>query len=78
MRQLGSTLWWYGERDSNNPSWSNVAKGTISGDTIHFDWADVPKGGALSSGILTLKIVSNNELQATEKTGGFGGSRWTR
>ena len=78
LRQLGNTLWWYGERDPNTPNWSNVAKGTVSGDSIHLEWADVPKGSIMQSGILTVKIVSNNELQATEKTGGFSGSRWTR
>ena len=43
----------------------------------------VPKGDSLpngkqSIGILTLNIVSNDELQAIKKTSGFGGSHWTR
>ena len=78
LRQLGNTLWWYGERDPNDPSWSNVAKGYISGNSIHLEWADVPKGDYLLNGTLTLHIVSDNELQATEKTGIFGGSIWVR
>jgi hypothetical protein len=78
MRQFGSTLWWYGEQDPLSPSWSNVARGTISGDAIQMDWTDVPKGSIMQSGILKLKIVSENEIVAVEKTGGFAGSRWTR
>jgi hypothetical protein len=78
LRQLGNTLWWYGEPDSLSPSWSNVAKGTISGNTIQMDWANVPKGGIMQSGILKLKLLSSNEIQAEQKTGGFSGSRWTR
>ncbi len=78
LRQLGNTLWWYGELNPTSPNWSNVAHGTISGDTIQLEWADVPKGGIMQNGALTLKVVSNNELQAVYKSGGFGGSKWTR
>ena len=78
LRQLGNTLWWYGELDPMSPNWSNVARGTISGNTIQMEWADVPKGSIMQSGILKLKLLSSNEIQAEQKTGGFGGSIWTR
>lgn len=78
IRQLGSTIWWYGEPSNNPDQWSNVAKGTISGNTINLDWADVPKGTIMNSGILVLNIESNNRLTATQKTGGFEGSTWAR
>jgi hypothetical protein len=78
LRQLGNTLWWYGESDPTNPSWSNVARGTISGNTIQMDWADVPKGSIMQSGTLNLNLLSSNEIQAMQKTGGFAGSRWNR
>ena len=78
LRQLGNSLWWYGERDPNSPAWSNVAYGTISGNTLNLRWADVPKGSIMQNGILTLNVVSNNELQAIQKTGGFAGSSWTK
>ena len=40
---------------------------------------DVPKGQASSRGVLQLQIKDNgNVLEATHKTGGFGGSRWVR
>jgi len=78
VRQLGTTVWWYGENSPNSPSWSNVMRGTISGNMINADWCDVPKGGILSSGNLVLQVVSGNQLMAVSKTGGFGGSTWTR
>jgi hypothetical protein len=78
VRQLGTTVWWFGEQDPDNPGWSNVMRGTISGNMINADWADVPKGGVMQSGNLVLQIASNNQLVAISKTGGFGGSTWTR
>jgi hypothetical protein len=38
LRQIGNTLWWYGEQKSNNPLWSNVAHGTITDNTINLEW----------------------------------------
>lgn len=78
IRQLGNIIWWYGEPSDSPGQWSNVAKGTISGNTINLDWADVPKGSTMNNGILVLTIVSNDKLTATQQTGGFGGSTWTR
>jgi hypothetical protein len=75
IRQLGATVWWYGE---NTPDWSNVMRGTISGSTINADWTDVPKGSVMQNGMLTLQIQSNNRIVAISKTGGFAGSVWTR
>jgi hypothetical protein len=78
VRQLGTTVWWYGELDPNAPNWSNVMRGSISGGTINAEWSDVPKGSVMQNGNLVLQIVSNNELVAVSKTGGFAGSHWTR
>lgn len=87
LRQIDNTLWWYGESASvmpaNGARWSNIAKGTVNGKTINLNWEGVPKGDSLpngdqSVGILTLNIISKNELQATVRTSGFGGSHWTR
>lgn len=78
VRQLGATVWWYGELDPNTPSWSNVMRGTISGNTINADWSDVPKGSIMQYGNLVLQIASNNKFVALSKTGGFAGSVWTR
>jgi hypothetical protein len=78
IRQLGDTVWWYGEQSSSNPAFSNVATGTVDGSTISLDWADVPKGQTTSSGILVLNVESTDTLTAIQNTGGFGGSVWTR
>ncbi len=78
LRQIGNALWWYGESDTVAPVFSNVAHGSIKGNKINVQWADVPKGSILGKGKLTLEIVSDNELKAVSKTGGFSGSVWTR
>ena len=72
LTQIGSTLWWYGEGDPNSPGWSNVARGTISGNTITMTWADVPKGQTRNHGSMKLQIVSDNELKVISQTGGAG------
>lgn len=79
LRQVGSTLYWYGEHSVTNPTWSNVYHGRIQGDRVKGNWADVPKGRTNSRGDLRLQIKEDdNVLVATLKTGGFGGSRWVR
>ncbi len=79
LRQAGNTLNWYGERAKNNPAWANIFRGDVHGDRITGKWIDVPKGRAMSRGMLRLEIRRNgNVLIAKQQTGGFGGSRWTR
>ncbi len=80
MRQLGNTVVWFGERHftSGRPSWSNVAVGTRTGNTIWLSWADVPKGNISNSGVLGLKVSSSNKITRTYSSGSFGGSNWTR
>lgn len=78
LRQIGNQLWWYGEYSATNSVWSNVFNGTILNDQISGSWADVPKGSILANGNMQIRIVSRNKLEVTVKTGGFGGSVWTR
>jgi hypothetical protein len=79
LRQLGERLYWYGERSDVNPAWSNVLVGTVRGQGAEGQWVDVPKGQASGKGEIQLRIgAGNNTLEAIRKTGGFGGSRWTR
>lgn len=78
IRQLGNTIWWYGENSPNNPSWSNVANGHISGNMLNLQWSDVPKGSIMNNGNLTLEVLSEGKIVARNKTGGFGGSEWTK
>jgi hypothetical protein len=79
LRQVGNTLYWYGEHSATNPAWSNVYHGRVQGDQVRGYWADVPKGRTNSQGELRLQSrEGDNVLIATHKTGGFGGSRWVR
>ena len=83
IRQIGNTIWWYGENDANSPSFSNVFYGTIMeyspSYVITGNWADVPKGKyASSSGTLRLMVETNNKLATMQQTGNFGGTSWVR
>jgi hypothetical protein len=76
LRQVGAVLWWVG---LNGDAYSNVYRGTIQGDTITGEWADVPyAAGARGSGALVLRIEGNGiRLTRVSQTGGFGDSVWS-
>ncbi|NEZ54534.1 hypothetical protein [Adonisia turfae] len=78
LNQIGNTLWWYGESGDGGSTWTNVFHGTIQGNRVVGEWSDVPKGRINQSGDMELQIDSAGRLSATRKTGGFGGSVWTR
>ncbi len=79
VRQIGNEVLWYGEEVSVNPTWSNVAHGTINGDVLTLIWADVPKGSIMQKGNLVIKIISNDNFILTSQEGdNFGSSNWTR
>jgi len=79
LRQDGNTLYMYGERGEERPVWSNVFIGKVARDTVTGNWVDLPKGPTRGNGALALKVTNDgNTLVATRKTGGFGGSTWTR
>jgi hypothetical protein len=79
LRQVGDRVFWYGERSARDPAWANVFEGRLRDGELRGEWADVPKGRARSQGRLRLDVRRRgNVLVAVDKTGGFGGSRWTR
>jgi len=78
IRQIGNAVWWDGEDTAADPRWANVAYGTISGNTVTLEYADVPEGTATGYGTLVLDIISNDELRAKEKPESYGGSHWVR
>ena len=80
IRQIDDHIFWYGESSSNAPAWSNVAFGSITRgqSTFTLRWVDVPKGFTRSHGMLTLQIISNNEIRRVNQTGGFGDNSWRR
>jgi hypothetical protein len=80
----GTDLWWLGLSRDQGPSFANVFQGRLIGDTITGEWADVPLGpdGARSQGRLSLALGQGGAativITATNRTGGFGGSRWQK
>ena len=78
IRQIGDAVWWDGDDTSANPHWANVACGTISGNTVTLEYADVPEGTAIGYGTLVLEVISNDELQAKDKPTSYAGSHWVR
>lgn len=79
VRQIGNEILWYGEEVSVNPTWSNVAHGTINGNVLTLIWADVPKGSIMQKGKLVIQINSNDNFILTSQEGdNFGSSNWNR
>lgn len=78
FRQAGNQFWWLGEESDSSPNWCNVAYGTISGNTIKVNWADVPKGNIMNKGKLTINIVSDDYLEIVGNPSPFGASAFTR
>lgn len=85
LRQMGDCVWWFGTSlrevgEGNQDGFANVAVGRVAGDMLHLEWADVPLGGILGGGTLTLEIMEGgDELRKIAETGtGFGGVTWTR
>lgn len=78
LRQIGNELWWYGRSSDGGVTWSNVLYASIQGNRVVGRWADVPQGRIAGAGEMEITIASPDRLTATRRTGGFGGSEWTR
>jgi hypothetical protein len=78
IRQIGESVWMYGEDISADPTWTSIANGTVVGNTAELIWADIPKGEATLSGTLKLNVTSDNELKVVNQTGGWGGEDWEK
>jgi RNA polymerase sigma-70 factor, ECF subfamily len=88
IRQDDQRIWWNGlsGRDGDpmdlGREWNNVGMGVIRDDlTIDVKWADVPRGGVLGSGTLTLRIHASGTgaivIRKIAETGtGFGNEVW--
>ncbi|WCK52530.1 hypothetical protein PP175_13880 [Aneurinibacillus sp. Ricciae_BoGa-3] len=63
IRQAGDEIWWA----------SLTQFGRISGR-----WADLPRGGTIEYGDLTLNVVNPSRLDKVYYTGRFPGSHWIR
>jgi hypothetical protein len=88
LRQVGTVIWWNGMSGrTDRPAslgrdWNNVGRGVIKALKIDVDWADVPRGGILGGGTLSLTIKDdgsgNVQIVKDGETGtGFGNNIWT-
>ena len=75
IRQIGNQLFWL---DDARPRYVNVFHGTITANTIHGTWADLPGGRTNHTGSLDLRVESNDRLTKTASTVYFGGTVFTR
>jgi hypothetical protein len=78
IRQIGDSVWMYGEDMSADPTWTSIANGTVVGNNVELSWADIPKGEATLYGTLLLNVTSDNELKVVNQTGGWGGEDWDK
>ena len=78
VRQIGNDVWWLGKSGDSGATWTNVFHGQIAGAQVKGRWSDVPHGRVMSGGEMTIQVVNANNFKSIHKTGGFGGSNWTR
>jgi hypothetical protein len=98
VREIGNDVWWAGfdpDPFSTLASKSNsfergltsaqVFHGTLSGDTVNGNWAEVPRetGSTLGQGTLILAVSHDSagsviQFQTESQTGGFAARSWTR
>lgn len=72
IRQIDNAVWYYGESSAQGENWTSVGYGTIDGNIVNLNWADMPKGNASMMGTVALNATSDNELQVIDETGGWG------
>lgn len=74
-------VYWAGlSQQGVGDDFANVFRGHLSSTgVITGNWTDVPYGRANSLGTITLQVADNGRrLIATQQTGGFGGTIWTK
>ena len=85
VRQIDDTVWWSGMSDAAQFSrpigldWSNVGKGTLKGDVLDLEYADVPRGSIFGSGTMSLRAEAdgNGNLRLRRVSGDFGTTLFT-
>lgn len=82
VRQIGNTVWWAGlGNDGTGDNFTNVFRGTRSGNVVSGTWVDVPRGVTTGVGTLSFQISVDPTTQRVtftrrSTTGGFGGTFW--
>lgn len=80
VRRVDATVWWMGQSSDGGRSWTHVFRGTINGDIITGEWADVIHNSG--SGTLTLRIkgVLGKYVHGFDRIAnsgsGFSGIHW--
>jgi S-formylglutathione hydrolase FrmB len=85
IRQVGDQVWWTGMSGREGPSdelgrdYANVGHGTLDGEIIRLDFADVPRGNVWGQGNLTVRVEASDEgdLQLRVIAGDFSASALT-
>ena len=80
IRQVGNTIWWTGMSGRDGPSadlgrdFDNVAHGTLKGNVLGLEFADVPRGNMWGQGHLSIRAEADEDgnLQLRRITGDFG------
>ena len=80
VRQIGNTIFWYGEPADNPGGWSNVAYGHVDPKgVVMLEWADVPKGHNRLGGEVTFQSSPDGKvLTRTAVTGGMANAHMTK
>jgi hypothetical protein len=86
VRQTDDVVWWLGISGDNGRSFTNVFHGKIIYPRIVGDWADLPLGGTMNFGQLTLQLVAvgtpngfgDVQFQKESATGSFSANHWRR
>ncbi|MBI3746103.1 MAG: hypothetical protein HY264_06185 [Chloroflexi bacterium] len=88
VRQLGDQVWWLGMSGlgeaaaARGTDWTNVYRGTLSGDTVTGTYADVPQGKIMDTGPVVMKLTPTSGGISLVRTDpvletGFGGTLFT-
>ena len=81
ITRRGNDIWWLGQ-SNDQKSWANVFKGTLNGNVIQGQFADVFGNVDGNGGALRLQIVRSqqggiNHIDIQSASGGFGTKRWS-
>lgn len=85
VHQLGSAVWWAGLSSDhwlqNGLTFCNIFNGILKGNEVSGQWADVPRGGTMNFGTLTVVPTFNEDgspssFVTINQAGGFTATKW--
>jgi len=76
ITHVGDEIWWYGEDDPIDPTWSQIGHGRMTGKTITVDWINVPKGNAMMKGTVVFEVTFPDRMVLKSETGNHFGMKW--